>query len=447
MTNTTKHCAEAWTEVEFSAACYSPYITSPVYLPKETNYYLCRKDGSREQERLTFVVFKAANATDDEWEDDPMLGDIYLTILGDGDEEVEPVKVLNLGVAPEDFISVAAEDDKSITFKIKWRYGKVEIDKATQTDEGFTISKEAFGDEGINCRLTPRRDGEPFSIRLQIPYVGFALMDAAGKRVTDEVAINYDEVDNYTFSFVGDDTTDRFSITLDDGKLNYLCILREDGEIAVRNLRERLSMVKEIHNNTKLSELLMGAHTALIKHKSNRWRITLKGADFEEAEALQCDPVALARFAFEQFTAEENIDEAQLANRLIHLEQKLAFQWFWMKEEDWSHENMEGLMDMEGLDENPEKMMQQALLFNKYETFMKQLCAFSYVSQKPIQGDQLQARNNKRKIARCAKHILAHRAGEENIWQLEEEERKEILDLFGTFHREFEAALQEEVKQ
>ena len=73
---------------------------------------------------------------------------------------------------------------------------------------------------------------------------------------------------------------------------------------------------------------------------------------------------------------------------------------------------------------------------------MKQLCAFSYVSQKPIQGDQLQARNNKRKIARCAKHILAHRAGEENIWQLEEEERKEILDLFGTFHREFEAALQ-----
>ena len=104
---------------------------------------------------------------------------------------------------------------------------------------------------------------------------------------------------------------------------------------------------------------------------------------------------------------------------------------------------MEGLLDMEGLDADPEKMMRQALLFNRYEQFMKRLAAFSYIMQKPIQGDQLQARNNKRKIARCVRHVLAHRAGEENIWELEEEARKEIQHFHGTFHREFVAAMEE----
>ena len=104
---------------------------------------------------------------------------------------------------------------------------------------------------------------------------------------------------------------------------------------------------------------------------------------------------------------------------------------------------MDGLIDMEGIDADPEKMMRQALLFNRFESFMKRLTAFSYVSQKPIQGDQLQARNNKRKIARCAKRVLAHRAGTESIWGLDEEARREILHFSATFHREFTAALEE----
>lgn len=87
-------------------------------------------------------------------------------------------------------------------------------------------------------------------------------------------------------------------------------------------------------------------------------------------------------------------------------------------------------------------MMRQALLFNRYEAFMQRLAAFSYISQKPIQGDQLQARNNKRKIARCVRHILAHRAGEANIWELDDEARREIIHFHNTFHREFAAALE-----
>ena len=85
--------------------------------------------------------------------------------------------------------------------------------------------------------------------------------------------------------------------------------------------------------------------------------------------------------------------------------------------------------------------MRMALLYNRFEQFMVRLCAFSYVAQKPLQGDQLQARNNKRKIARCARAVQAHRQGELDLWSLSEDERREILTLFSTFHREFTAAL------
>ena len=51
--------------------------------------------------------------------------------------------------------------------------------------------------------------------------------------------------------------------------------------------------------------------------------------------------------------------------------------------------------------------------------------------------DQLQARNNKRKIKRCAKLIKAHQKGEISLWEEDEEQRKEILHLFSTFHSPF----------
>ena len=187
----------------------------------------------------------------------------------------------------------------------------------------------------------------------------------------------------------------------------------------------------------------MGAHSALIKNKSARWRVELVGDEVEGADSLELNGVSLARFAFGLFTAEENVDEDSIAQRLMHMEQRLGFQWFWVDEADWSHENMEGLMDMEGLDADPEKMMRQALLFNRYETFMRRLCAFSYATHNNIQGDQLQARNNKRKIARCVRRVLAHRAGEESLWSLDEEARRENLHFFSTFHREFTQALEE----
>lgn len=432
----------AWTEVEYSARCQSPYITTPIYLPKETTYYLCRPDGTRQQSRLTFVVFRAVGAGEDEWEDDPMVGNLEVCVLGDGDEEVKPVEAVYLGDAPEDFVTVVREDDNEIVFDLYWSYGDVSVEQAQETDEGWLVKKDLIGKDGILCRLTPRK-GEPFTIRLCIPYIGFSLKDATDNNVQGDIEVNHKDAASYAYMFVGNDTNDRFQLSLDGGRLSYMCVANDEGTLSVRNIHDNLSLVTELPLQGTLDELLMGAHSALIKNKSARWRVELVGDEVEGADSLELNGVSLARFAFGLFTAEENVDEDSIAQRLMHMEQRLGFQWFWVDEADWSHENMEGLMDMEGLDADPEKMMRQALLFNRYETFMRRLCAFSYATHNNIQGDQLQARNNKRKIARCVRRVLAHRAGEESLWSLDEEARRENLHFFSTFHREFTQALEE----
>ena len=435
------HASSAWTEVEYSIRCMNPYISSPIYVPEETSYFLCRADGTRQQCRLSFVVFRADGADAGDWEDDPMVGSLDICVLGDGDEEVQPVEAVYLGISPDRFLSVVREDDQEIVFDFTWRQGTIEIDRAQETDEGFVVRKDDFGDDGISCRLTPRK-GNPFTLRLQIPYVGFSLLDADGNKLSGDLEIVHSDIHNYSYAFVGDHSNDRFQIALDEGKLNYMCVLNDDNRLSVRDMRNRMALVKEIDLQGSLSDLLMGAHSVLVKNKMMRWRIALTGDEVEGADAVELTGVALARFAFEQFSAEESVDEDMLAQRLMHMEQHLGFQWYWLGDADWSHENLDGLIDMDGLDADPEKMMRQALLFNRYEAFMQRLAAFSYISQKPIQGDQLQARNNKRKIARCVRHILAHRAGEANIWELDDEARREIIHFHNTFHREFAAALE-----
>lgn len=433
--------SSAWTEVEYSTRCMNPYISSPIYVPEETSYFLCRADGTRQQCRLSFVVFRADGADADDWEDDPMVGSLDICVLGDGDEEVQPVEAVYLGISPDRFLSVVREDEQEIVFDFTWRQGTIEIDRAQETDEGFVVRKDDFGDDGIVCRLTPRK-GNPFTLRLQIPYVGFSLLDADGNKLSGDLEIAHSDIHNYSYAFVGDHSNDRFQIALDEGKLNYMCVLNDDNRLSVRDMRNRMALVKEIDLQGSLSDLLMGAHSVLVKNKMMRWRIALTGDEVEGADAVELTGVALARFAFEQFSAEESVDEDMLAQRLMHMEQHLGFQWYWLSDADWSHENLDGLIDMDGLDTDPDKMMRQALLFNRYEAFMQRLAAFSYISQKPIQGDQLQARNNKRKIARCVRHIQAHRAGEANIWELDDEARREIIHFHNTFHREFAAALE-----
>lgn len=160
-TNNTTSTGSAWTELEFSARCMSPYISSPIYIPEETSYFLCRPDGTREQHRLTFVVFRTDNAADDEWEDDPTIGRLQMAVLGDDDEEVKPAEAVYLGVSPDRFVKVVRNDENEIVFDFTWHYGNVEIDKAVRTDEGYvccarTISaKTASPAASFHAKATP----------------------------------------------------------------------------------------------------------------------------------------------------------------------------------------------------------------------------------------------------------------------------------------------------
>ena len=84
MTNKNAHHLPAWAEIEYTALCKSPYLSTPFFVPKESKVFLCREDGSRKEARILYLVFKPADAPEDaEWEDDPVPGEILVSVLGD----------------------------------------------------------------------------------------------------------------------------------------------------------------------------------------------------------------------------------------------------------------------------------------------------------------------------------------------------------------------------
>ncbi len=52
--NTNKHTLPIWTEVEYTALCKNPYLSTPFFIPKESKVFLCKEDGSREEQRMIF---------------------------------------------------------------------------------------------------------------------------------------------------------------------------------------------------------------------------------------------------------------------------------------------------------------------------------------------------------------------------------------------------------
>ena len=110
--------------------------------------------------------------------------------------------MVNLGMEPSSFISVVREDDNVIVFDIYWPDGEVKIDKGELTDEGFVLKKADFGDDGLLCNLIPD-EGEPFSLRLVLPYVGFSLIDADENAVSGDISVTPDTIDLYSYTFVG----------------------------------------------------------------------------------------------------------------------------------------------------------------------------------------------------------------------------------------------------
>ena len=422
MTNKTQHTLPAWAEIEYTASCKSPYLTSSFFMPKVSKVFLCRENGTKEETKMIFLVFKPTDVSEDaEWDDDPTPGEIWVNILGDNDEEIEPVKTIYLGMDIDDFIRVTDENEHNITFDIYWRYGEVKLEKSEHTDLGYTCKKEDFGDDGLMITFFPKK-GKSFTMRLQIPYLGFSLYHNDDQKLHGDVIIPHDKIDDYVYDFIGDENNDRFSLHLDNDKLIYLCVFRpHENKLAVRDQREKLAIVDELPSRGKLSKLMMNAHEALVKNKNHRWHIILSGTSLEDEKEteLVIEPRQMVAYAHEQFL-KADCQSDNLGVHLISLEQKYAFQWCWLKDNDWSHTEPQ------------------------FDMFMKQLIAFSFINQKPIQGDLLQARNNKRKIRRCAKKILAHQADEINLWKEPIEVRQEILNLFSTYHKHFIEVLEAE---
>ena len=165
----------------------------------------------------------------------------------------------------------------------------------------------------------------------------------------------------------------------------------------------------------------MNTNSALIKNRNHRWRIQVEGTTLSHEVDLNVDAASLVAFAEEQMQKGMEIDE--LGQHLMALEQKYHFQWFWLSEDDWSHDNP------------------------VFDMFMKQLCAFSYVSQNPVQADALMARNYKRKIRRYSSMLKAHKRGELNLFEESDEVRAEYLRIFQSFHQPFVEAFEKEEEE
>ena len=56
MTVNTTHTQPVWTEIEYTALCKNPYLSTPFYVPKESKVFQCKEDGSRKEARMLYPV-------------------------------------------------------------------------------------------------------------------------------------------------------------------------------------------------------------------------------------------------------------------------------------------------------------------------------------------------------------------------------------------------------
>ena len=106
---------------------------------------------------------------------------------------------------------------------------------------------------------------------------GVTALSRQTNNVQGDIKVNHKDAASYAYMFVGNDTNDRFQLSLDGGRLSYMCVANDEGTLSVRNIHDNLSLVTELPLQGTLDELLMGAHSALIKNKSARWRVELVG--------------------------------------------------------------------------------------------------------------------------------------------------------------------------
>ena len=421
----------AWTEVSYKPENYNAFVKVGLF-DKTTEFRLCREGEEPKTVRQSFVVFRQKGA--EEWEDDAPLGLIEAMVLGDDSEEVQPVEIVNLEMPAESFLTIVSQTPESTTVKANWQHGEVTIPFAKRTDEGFILNKADFADgKKLFCELTPENGSVPFQLEIELPFVGFSLFDAEGNMVVGNLEIDADDLKHYTYKFLGNESDDRFAISFDDLSLAYQYVWYEDGTLSIRNQRRKMEKVGETKAVGTLEELLNGSRNALIKHKDTRWRITVTGNELlADEHEMATDPILLAREVFSAIKSGKE-EEERLTKRLLKMQNEQLFQWFWLKQEDWSHEHLLDLLDMEDAEQDQQKMLEQALLYNRFDVFMQKLRKASLQLESETPGDALQARNNKRKIARVQHLYDRHFSGESVLWNSDFSLREEMLNIHWNF--------------
>ena len=432
MDNTTLG-SQAWTEVNYQPDNYSSFVRTPL-LGKSTRFSLCREGRGAKQVQQSSVVFRRKGT--EEWGDTAPVGRIEAKVTGDEGEEVKPVGIISLGVEPAEFLQVERLEPKSTVFSIHWNHGEVEVEDARKVDDGYEVHKADLSDgRPLLCTLMPADGSTPFTLELHLPFAGFNITDPDGRMVTGELKISAAELSVFNYSFVGNGSDDRFAVSLSDLGQSYQYIWYEDGTLSIRNRYGNMEKVGDLPATGKLSALMMGSFNALVKHKDSRWRIMVaKGS--VPVEGIELDPVRLARSVFQRLQ-EEGVDEDALAEELLVREEKLAFQWFWLKADDWGYEHLSDLLGLDGIEQDQQKMMELARLYNRYDRFMQRLRHESLAKKSPAQADMTQMRNNRRKIALCLERLQRHASGEEPMWWLNSEARHETLYYFRSFHSAF----------
>ncbi|MCI6500043.1 MAG: hypothetical protein MSA08_01575, partial [Prevotella sp.] len=149
-----------------------------------------------------------------------------------------------------------------------------------------------------------------------------------------------------------------------------------------------------------------------------------------------------------------------MEQNLLQLQADLAFQWFWLEEDDYDYSEICSLADTS----NPKFMelfkvwksktfgeefeiptkgeelnMLFALLINQFGSFMSRLSEKSANNKVCSEPDMLDVRRNNRKITRVMQRLSDHLSGKQSLWKLPHDDRKEILHVYRNYHAAFQS--------
>ena len=122
-----------------------------------------------------------------------------------------------------------------------WSYGDVSVEQAQETDEGWLVKKDLIGEDGILCRLIHRVRANRSPLDSAFPTSDSSLKDATDNNVQGDIEVNHKDAASYAYMFLGNDTNDRFQLSLDGGRLSYMCVANDEGTLSVRNIHDNLS--------------------------------------------------------------------------------------------------------------------------------------------------------------------------------------------------------------